>query len=196
MRQVDIKGFENYQITEDGRVWSKSNRKWLKPAINKSGYYYVRLYNGGVSRWKRLHRLVAEAFIPNPENKPQVDHIIPISDGGTNDVSNLRWSTPKENANNENSLKNYSERSGENTSMFGKHHSDETKQKLSRYFTGLPNKKLSRKVYQYTLDGALVKIWNSTQECGKNGFSQGIISMCCNGLRKQHKGYRWSYEPL
>ncbi len=54
----------------------------------------------------------------------------------------------------------------------------------------------SKLLYQYTLDGELVKIWNSTNECGRNGFNQGHIVECCNGKRKTHKGYKWSYEPL
>ncbi len=53
--------------------------------------------------------------------------------------------------------------------------------------------KISKKVYQYTLDGKLVKVWDSTCECGRNGFSQGHIGACCRGERKTHKGYKWSY---
>jgi len=53
--------------------------------------------------------------------------------------------------------------------------------------------KISKKVYQYTLDGKLVKVWDSTCECGRNGFSQGHIGACCRGERKTHKGYIWSY---
>lgn len=54
----------------------------------------------------------------------------------------------------------------------------------------------TKKVYQYTLDGTLVKIWNSTMECGRNGFTQSSVSQCCNGKLKKHKGYIWSYKPL
>ena len=53
-----------------------------------------------------------------------------------------------------------------------------------------------KEVYQYTLDGELVKIWSSTNECGRNGYNQGHISKCCNGKRQKHKGYKWSYNPL
>lgn len=60
----------------------------------------------------------------------------------------------------------------------------------------LQSKENSKTVYQYTLDGELVKIWPSATECGRNGFYQGHITDCCNGKRKSHKGYRWSYEPL
>lgn len=56
--------------------------------------------------------------------------------------------------------------------------------------------KQSKPVYQYTLDGVLVHVWHSVKEAGRNGFSQGCISMCCNGKRKFHKGFLWSYTPL
>ena len=56
--------------------------------------------------------------------------------------------------------------------------------------------KYSKKVYQYTTDGELVKVWNSTIECGNNGYNNSLVASCCRGLRKTHKGYRWSYEPL
>ena len=55
---------------------------------------------------------------------------------------------------------------------------------------------LSKPVYQYTLDGELVKIWSSTIECGRNGYQQANVSACCLGKRKSHKGHRWSFEPL
>lgn len=55
---------------------------------------------------------------------------------------------------------------------------------------------LKKVVYQYTLNGELVKVWSSSCECGKNGFHQGLVSECCNSKRKSHKGYKWSYNPL
>lgn len=56
--------------------------------------------------------------------------------------------------------------------------------------------KSKKQVYQYTLDGEFIKTWQSTRECGRNGYNQCSISKCCNGKLKTHKGYRWSYEPL
>lgn len=55
---------------------------------------------------------------------------------------------------------------------------------------------ISKKAYQYTIDGELIKIWNSQSECGRNGFDASAISACCKGKLKTHKGYKWSYEPL
>lgn len=53
-----------------------------------------------------------------------------------------------------------------------------------------------KKVYQYTNCGELLKIWNSTQECGRNGFSQMCVSRCCRKIQKFHKGFIWSFTPL
>ena len=71
--------------------------------------------------------------------------------------------------------------------------SEETRKKLSESHIGNTSAP-RKKVYQYTLDGELIKIWESTQECKRNGFSQGIISECCNGKRKYHKNYIWKYD--
>ncbi len=57
-------------------------------------------------------------------------------------------------------------------------------------------KSKSKKVYQYTLDGELVKTYDSTLDAANYGFVQTNISNCCIGKRKTHKGYRWSYKPL
>lgn len=86
----------------------------------------------------------------------------------------------------------------------GEHHSEESKKKmsearkgkhypnLSEAKKGKPNLKLSKKVYQYTIDGKLVREWESTAECSKNGFTH--VSACCLGKLKQHKGYVWKYK--
>lgn len=72
----------------------------------------------------------------------------------------------------------------------GKHHSEETKQKIS-------DAAQKKQVYQYTLDGELIAIYSSRNEAAKKtGFNKNHIGNCCNGNRKKHKGYRWSYNPL
>lgn len=92
----DIKGYEGlYAVTEDGQVWSYHSKKFLRTYDNGHGYHQVCLSKDGVSSRKRVHRLVAEAYIPNPENKSDVNH--KDEDKSNNHVSNLEWATRAEN---------------------------------------------------------------------------------------------------
>ena len=173
----DIKGYEGlYQVSNEGRVKSVRRNIILKPSIQR-GYAIVIFSVDNYKVTKKVHRLVAEAFIPNPQNKPCVDHINTIRDD--NRVENLRWVTIQENSDNPLTRKH----------LFG-------------HITH------RKKVYQYTLEGKLVSIYNSALDAAKeNGLRQCGISFCCNGgffnqkknkwvNRIQYKGYRWSYEPL
>ena len=94
----DIKGYEGlYAITEDGKVWSYRSNRFLKTNINRSGYQYVVVSVGGERKTFTIHKLVAEAFIPNPEGKQQVNH--KDEDKTNNKVENLEWMTAIENVN-------------------------------------------------------------------------------------------------
>lgn len=100
-----IPGYEGqYSVTKDGRVYSHarydsrghlSKGKWLNPAEDNKGYLRVNLYADGVRTTVKVHRLVAQVFIPNQHNKPEVNHI--NGDKADNTIENLEWSTGSEN---------------------------------------------------------------------------------------------------
>ncbi len=83
-----------YEITEDGRLYSTRSEKFLKPDLDRYGYFYYVFSIDGIRYTEKAHRLVAKAFIPNPENKPTVNH----KNGIRNDnrKENLEWATLKE----------------------------------------------------------------------------------------------------
>jgi len=92
----DVKGYEGYYaVTSHGRVWSHRRKKWLSLFSTGTGYSTVILCLHGKEVCKKVHRLVGEAFIPNPGNKPQINH----KNGIKSDcrLRNLEWVTAREN---------------------------------------------------------------------------------------------------
>lgn len=92
---VKIDGFEKYEVSNLGKVRNTKSGKIIKPYLNKSGYLRVGLYEHNKRKNLFLHRIVATAFIDNPEGKPCVNHI--DENKANNDLSNLEWCTVKEN---------------------------------------------------------------------------------------------------
>ena len=90
-----IKNYPNYSITKDGKIINNKTNKILKQTIDYYGYCKVALCNNGINRTVRVHRILAIAYLPNPENKCDVNHI----DGNksNNDLLNLEWATRSEN---------------------------------------------------------------------------------------------------
>ena len=85
-----------YAITQDGRVWSKCGKgKWLKLQKDTSGYLSIQLSKNNATKAFSVHRLVAQTFIPNPKNKPEVNH--KDCNPSNNNFNNLEWCTQKEN---------------------------------------------------------------------------------------------------
>ena len=179
----DIKGYEGlYQISNLGMVkrikrnlyvnaYNKSivinAEKILKLNHVKSGYIFITLTANNTKRTLKVHRLVAETFIPNPENKPEVNHI--NGDKCDNRVENLEWCTHAENMNHA------------------------SKNNLLHIQSGNNNNK-NKKINQYTLDNKLIKKWHSIYEITKEtGFERHGITRCCTNKLKTYKGYIWKY---
>lgn len=163
----DIDGFEGlYQVSDEGRIKSLKfgKERILKGGHDKDGYSIFILCKEGKHKAKKVHRLVAEAFLANPNNLPQVNH--KDEDKTNNHVENLEWCDSKYNTNYGTSIQRAHE-------------------------------KQSKHVCQIDpITGEVIRKWESTMECGRNGFTQSAIVNCCNGLRKTHKGYIWKYAPM
>lgn len=93
----EIEGFPNYYVTEDGHIWSGWCGRYISEILTENGYRRVVLSKNNKYHNFLVHRLVAEAFIPNPENKPCVNH--KDLNRENNCVENLEWVTYKENNN-------------------------------------------------------------------------------------------------
>jgi hypothetical protein len=92
---MEVRGFENYLIYPDGKVYNKYRKRYLSACDDGDGYLFVNLCKDGNRKLYKIHRLVALHYIPNPDNKKCVDHW----NGKRNDnrIENLRWATHSEN---------------------------------------------------------------------------------------------------
>ena len=163
-----INDFPNYEISNFGNIRNKTTL--LKIVPNKQGYNIVVLCNGGIRKTINVHRLVAAAFVPNPENKPCVDHI----DGNraNNHADNLRWSTRKQNANNPISIERYRK-----AGIIQK-----------------PYKQLQIPVQQLK-DGFLIGSYSSIREAERaTGIAHTSISRVIRGTLNTAGGYKWKYK--
>lgn len=93
----EIPNYEEYLISNIGRVYSKKNNKFVKCWISNKGYYSVSLCKNGKKKNFLVHRLIAQAFIPNPNNLPMINH--KDENSLNNNINNLEWCTAKYNVN-------------------------------------------------------------------------------------------------
>ena len=185
----DIKGYEGlYQVSNFGRVKSfnylhhKGLTRILKTSYSKSEDRYpnVILTKDGKQKTLLVHRLVAETFLPNPNNLPCVNH---KDETRTNNFAgtpendykdgNLEWCTHEYNINYGSCKKRIGEKNKERNT----------------------NGKLSKPILQYTKDGVLVREWLSMMEIQRQlGYRTSSICACCQGLYKQSHGFIWRYK--
>ena len=171
-KSLDFLGYPNYTITDDGRVFSlnyhkEGYKKELKPRLC-NGYYKILLCRGVDRKQFRLHRLVALAFIPNPDNLPIINH--KDENPSNNMVGNLEWCSIK-----------YNNTYGTRLERVSKKH--------------LNSKDQSKPVKQFTKDGLFVKEYPSMMEVERQtGYACSFIAKCCKGIYKQAYGYIWRYK--
>ena len=137
---------------------------------------------GGKKR--RVHQLVATAFLDNPLGLLEIDHI--NNDGTDNRVSNLRWCTHKSNMRNPLTKEVQREYRLSHPIL-----SDISGRRRSDYFFDRHEDKM--KAVVQLKDGELVAIHESIGKASKCGFSKAAISQVCQGKRKSHKGYEWVF---
>ena len=178
MRSFPIEGFPNYYVTDTGDVYSRTMTnnwriKMMRQQVMPSGYLKVNLCRDGVKTTKHVHRLVAEAFIPNPERKNDVNH----KNGNKKDnrVDNLEWCTRSENI---------------------KHSYDVLHRKKSRSMLGVRGKENPRSIpVKQIRNGVVVAEYeNAVDAENKTGICRVGIRNCCRGIVKSAGGFQWQYK--
>lgn len=175
----DIPGYENYYaITEEGMVWSYRRNKFLIP-FDAKGYQKVILCKNGHYKSFSVHRLVALTYIPNPENKPTVDHI--NRNTQDNRVCNLRWATYKEQTENKNNV----------VHSFSK----EEILKGAKNSSIINSKEIEMR--DKNNHSILYKTFKNAEDAAEellNDRSKGsLIRKCARGVKSSAYGYYWSF---
>ena len=189
----NIQGYEElYQVSNLGRVRSLDKKvkcrggkyrlmkgQIIRPIHSGANYSAVNLYKNKHHHMQYVHRLVAEAFIPNPNGHLEINH--KDENKGNNNVSNLEWCNRTYNNN------------------YGTHNArtSETRKSNSRYARqSIKNgQKQSKPVIQLTLEGKVIAEYSSTAEAGRqNGFKKCAIANCCCGRQKTSYGFVWKYK--
>lgn len=167
---LPVKGYENYYLISNyGKLYIIKKKRLVIENKDRQGYVKITLYKNGKKKYSHIHKLVAEHFIPNPENKPLVLHRTPISKGGTNRADNLYWGTSSENA--------------------------VDKIKDGNFYSALHKRIIKYKpVNQYDLQHNFIKKWDSVHQISKQlDIERSSIYRNLRGGRKSHKGFIFEY---
>lgn len=169
----EIKDYSNYEVSNLGRVRNAITKRIRKPNSSYGLYYVVNLRNEYGFKLLKIHRLVAQAFIPNYDNKREVNHI--DGDKHNNCVNNLEWATRKENA--IHSIKN----------------GLQTREQIIKAVS-CSNTKTKKKLLQLKNGKIICKFESCREASRKLNLSCSAISSCANGKYKTMYGYEWRYE--
>lgn len=178
VKALQIKNYPNYYVTDNGEIYSRNYKntgriKKMKNRINTNGYYQVPVSNENGRIDIIVHRAVANAFIPNPDNKPEVNH--KNGDKTDNRVENLEWVTRDEN------MRHRYRTLGYKGSMFGKFGKDNP----------------SSKCIQQIKDGKIIAEFYSSYEVERlTGIDAHHVRNVCNGVygAKTAGGFQWKYK--
>ena len=181
-----ICGYENlYSVSDNGDVFSHISNKWLKSSLMSNGYKSVELFNNGKSKRILVHRLVAEAFIDNPQGLPYVNH--KDEDRSNNCVENLEWCTAKYN-------QNYGTCKERRTKTLRDGYWSTEKSHEDRLIIGKRTKELlGKRVLQKTKKGSVVNEFISVNEAFRQTRIRHI-SEACHKRRKTAGGYVWDFK--
>lgn len=177
----DIPNFEGlYQANTDGEIRSLYSNKILKQEISKNGYCKVMLCKNKKRKLLSVHRIIAQTFLKDYDEKLQVNHKSGIKTD--NRLNNLEMVTSKENI-------IHSFKNGLQKPKTGKEHP------LYKKY-GIENK-TSKKVIQYDLNDNFLKVWNSIMDVERElGINNSNISSCCNGNKKSAGGFKWKHFEM
>ena len=180
---VNIENHPSYFISNFGRVFSKKSNKVMKNrVVSKNGYQQITLDNSQLL----VHRLVAQAFIPNPNNLPCVNH--KDENPGNNDFRNLEWCTYKYNSNYGTNPSRHSKK------MLDRYNNDQDwKSDCIKRLAEIQKKKRKR-VVQLDKFNNYLKTYESSYATEKDGHLSVHVCDCANGKRKTHHGYKWIWE--
>ena len=180
---VNIENHPSYFISNFGRVFSKKSNKVMKNrVVSKNGYQQITLDNSQLL----VHRLVAQAFIPNTNNLPCVNH--KDENPGNNDFRNLEWCTYKYNSNYGTNPIRHSKK------MLDRYNNDpDWKSDCIKRLAEIQKKKRKR-VVQLDKFNNYLKTYESSYATEKDGHLSVHVCDCANGKRKTHHGYKWIWE--